>query len=41
MNMLQVSEVRLFGEEEIQQDLYIAICEWPTDTSRILVYGHW
>ncbi|XP_071953874.1 DDB1- and CUL4-associated factor 15-like [Antedon mediterranea] len=37
--MDRVSEVLLFGEEEIQQDLYIAICSWPTDQSKILVYG--
>ena len=39
--ILQVAEVRLFGEEDIQQDLYIAVCEWPTDNTRILVYGYW
>ncbi|XP_038068426.1 DDB1- and CUL4-associated factor 15-like [Patiria miniata] len=37
--MYKVSEVRLFNEEEIQQDLYIAVCSWPTDGSKILVYG--
>ncbi|XP_033636213.1 DDB1- and CUL4-associated factor 15-like [Asterias rubens] len=37
--MLKVSEVRLFSEEEIQQDLYIALCSWPTDSSKVLVYG--
>ena len=37
---IQVSEVRLFGEEEdIQQDLYLAVCSWPTDRSKVLVYG--
>ncbi|XP_022109934.1 DDB1- and CUL4-associated factor 15-like [Acanthaster planci] len=37
--MYKVSEVRLFNEEEIQQDLYIAVCSWPTDSSKVLVYG--
>ncbi|XP_013412885.1 DDB1- and CUL4-associated factor 15 isoform X2 [Lingula anatina] len=38
--MTKVSEVRLFGEEEIQQDLYIAVCQWSTDSRKILVYGY-
>nr|XP_006812606.1 PREDICTED: uncharacterized protein LOC102805067 [Saccoglossus kowalevskii] len=37
--MVKVSEVRLFGEEEIQDDLYIAVCSWPTDASKVFVYG--
>ncbi|XP_033122001.1 DDB1- and CUL4-associated factor 15-like [Anneissia japonica] len=37
--MDRVSEVRLFGDEEIQQDLYIAVCSWPTDQSKVMVYG--
>ncbi|XP_072019398.1 DDB1- and CUL4-associated factor 15-like [Amphiura filiformis] len=38
--MQKVSEVRLFGEEEdIQQDLYLAVCSWPTDASKVMVYG--
>ncbi|XP_014676554.1 PREDICTED: DDB1- and CUL4-associated factor 15-like [Priapulus caudatus] len=36
----KVATVRLFGEEELQQDLYIAVCQWPTDDSQILVYGY-
>ena len=31
----------LFGEEDIQEELYIAVCEWPTDESTVLVYGYW
>ncbi|XP_070562650.1 DDB1- and CUL4-associated factor 15-like [Ptychodera flava] len=37
--MTKVSEVRLFGEEEIQDDLYIAVCSWPTDPTKVFVYG--
>nr|XP_054764093.1 uncharacterized protein LOC129270790 [Lytechinus pictus] len=37
--MEKVSEVGLFGEEEIQQDLYIAICSWPSDSTKVMVYG--
>ena len=33
--------MRLFGEEEIQQDLFIAVCEWPTDDTRIVIHGYW
>ncbi|XP_064624795.1 DDB1- and CUL4-associated factor 15-like [Lineus longissimus] len=36
----QVSEVRLFGEEEISHDLYLAFCEWPRDTSKVLIFGY-
>ncbi|KAK2152086.1 hypothetical protein LSH36_340g06043 [Paralvinella palmiformis] len=36
----KVGEVRLFGEEEIQQDLFIAVCEWPTDDTRIVIHGY-
>ncbi|XP_046374752.1 DDB1- and CUL4-associated factor 15-like [Haliotis rufescens] len=35
-----VSEVRLFGEEDIVQDLFLAFCEWPEDDTKVLVYGH-
>ncbi|GAB1599487.1 DDB1- and CUL4-associated factor 15-like [Argonauta hians] len=35
----KVSEVRLF-ENGIEPDIFIAICEWPADRSKILVYGH-
>lgn len=37
----QVSEVRLFGEEEIEQDVKISICQFPTDSSRIVIHGLW
>ncbi|XP_071484568.1 DDB1- and CUL4-associated factor 15-like [Diadema antillarum] len=37
--MEKVSEVGLFGEEEIQQDLYIAVCSWPSDNTKVMVYG--
>lgn len=38
--VVQVSEVRLF-EDGIEPDIFIAVCEWPADRSKILVYGHW
>ncbi|XP_060075439.1 uncharacterized protein LOC132555113 [Ylistrum balloti] len=36
----KVSEVKLFGEEEVTQDLFISFCEWPQDHSKVLVFGH-
>ena len=36
----QVAEVRLFGEEEIEQDVYITVSEWPDDQSRIIIHGY-
>ncbi|KAK7492891.1 hypothetical protein BaRGS_00015838 [Batillaria attramentaria] len=35
-----ISEVRLFGDEDITQDLFIAYCEWPQDADKIIIYGH-
>ncbi|XP_012941436.1 DDB1- and CUL4-associated factor 15 [Aplysia californica] len=35
-----VSEVRLFGEENIFHSLFIAYCEWPEDRTKITIYGH-
>lgn len=35
-----ISEVRLFGDEDITQDLFIAYCEWPQDSDKIVIYGH-
>jgi hypothetical protein len=36
---LQVSEVRLFGEEDVTQDLFITFCQWQDDSSKVLVLG--
>ncbi|XP_053406182.1 uncharacterized protein LOC123536223 [Mercenaria mercenaria] len=38
--LIKISEVQLFGEQDILQDLYILFCEWPEDRSQVLVFGH-
>ncbi|KAH3853973.1 DDB1- and CUL4-associated factor 15-like [Dreissena polymorpha] len=38
--LVKVSEVQLFGEVEILQDLYIMFCEWPEDRTQVVVFGH-
>ncbi|XP_066563857.1 DDB1- and CUL4-associated factor 15 isoform X2 [Amia ocellicauda] len=35
----QVREVRLFAGEEIYSDLFLTVCEWPSDRSKIVVFG--
>uniref|UniRef100_UPI0037E7AC2C DDB1- and CUL4-associated factor 15 isoform X2 n=1 Tax=Semicossyphus pulcher TaxID=241346 RepID=UPI0037E7AC2C len=35
----QVHHVRLFSGEEIYSDLYLAVCEWPNDHSKIVIFG--
>ncbi|XP_056665461.1 DDB1- and CUL4-associated factor 15-like [Monodelphis domestica] len=34
-----VRQVRLFQEEEIYSDLYLTVCEWPSDANKIIVFG--
>ncbi|XP_029413271.1 DDB1- and CUL4-associated factor 15 isoform X2 [Nannospalax galili] len=34
-----VRQVRLFQDEEIYSDLYLTVCEWPSDTSKVIVFG--
>ncbi|XP_030052759.1 DDB1- and CUL4-associated factor 15 [Microcaecilia unicolor] len=34
-----VREVRLFQDEEIYSDLYLTVCEWPSDSSKIIIFG--
>ncbi len=41
ISFIQVGEVRLFGEEEIQRDLFLVVCEWPTDDTRVVIHGYW
>ena len=36
---LQVHHVRLFAGEEIYSDLYLTVCEWPNDHSKIVIFG--
>ncbi|XP_045622574.1 uncharacterized protein [Procambarus clarkii] len=39
----KVAEVMLFGDQDLQEGLYenifISLCQWPRDLSKILVYG--
>ncbi|XP_030588101.1 DDB1- and CUL4-associated factor 15 [Archocentrus centrarchus] len=35
----QVHHVRLFAGEEIYSDLYLTVCEWPNDQSKIVIFG--
>ncbi|XP_051940908.1 DDB1- and CUL4-associated factor 15 [Hippocampus zosterae] len=35
----QVQYVRLFAGEEIYNDLYLTVCEWPNDHSKIVIFG--
>ena len=39
--LFQVAQVKLFGEEDIQQELFLSLCEWPTDDTRVLIHGYW
>lgn len=36
---MQVRQVRLFQDEEIYSDLYLTVCEWPSDASKVIVFG--
>ncbi|MBN3282374.1 DCA15 factor, partial [Polyodon spathula] len=35
----EVRHVRLFTGEEIYSDLYLTVCEWPSDHSKIIIFG--
>ncbi|XP_037546133.1 DDB1- and CUL4-associated factor 15 [Nematolebias whitei] len=35
----QVHHVQLFAGEEIYSDLYLTVCEWPNDHSKIVIFG--
>ncbi|KAJ8363084.1 hypothetical protein SKAU_G00119150 [Synaphobranchus kaupii] len=35
----QVHHVRLFAGEDIYSDLYLTVCEWPNDHSKIVIFG--
>ncbi|XP_077462301.1 DDB1- and CUL4-associated factor 15 isoform X1 [Stigmatopora argus] len=35
----QVQHVRLFAGEEIYNDLYLTVCGWPYDQSKIVIFG--
>ncbi|ESO88862.1 hypothetical protein LOTGIDRAFT_219013 [Lottia gigantea] len=34
-----VSEVKLFGGDDIFKELFLAFCEWPEDDQKVFVYG--
>uniref|UniRef100_A0A8D0GGG9 DDB1 and CUL4 associated factor 15 n=1 Tax=Sphenodon punctatus TaxID=8508 RepID=A0A8D0GGG9_SPHPU len=34
-----VRQVRLFQDEEIYSDFYLTVCEWPSDSSKVIVFG--
>ncbi|OCT90499.1 DDB1- and CUL4-associated factor 15 [Xenopus laevis] len=34
-----VRQVRLFQDEEIYSDLFLHVCEWPSDSSKVIVFG--
>ncbi|XP_039738768.1 LOW QUALITY PROTEIN: DDB1- and CUL4-associated factor 15, partial [Pteropus medius] len=34
-----VRQVRLFQDEEIYSDLYLTVCEWPSDATKVIVFG--
>ncbi|KAJ4439787.1 hypothetical protein ANN_07915, partial [Periplaneta americana] len=36
----KVSEVMLFGNQGVYSTLFIAVCQWPMDYSRVLIYGN-
>ncbi|KAK7872737.1 hypothetical protein R5R35_011872 [Gryllus longicercus] len=36
----KVSEVMLFGNHGIYSTLFIAVCQWPLDYTRVLIYGN-
>ncbi|UYV64464.1 DCAF15 [Cordylochernes scorpioides] len=35
----KVYEAKLFGDQDISQELKLAVCQWPTDDTKLLVYG--
>ncbi|XP_077379934.1 DDB1- and CUL4-associated factor 15 isoform X2 [Festucalex cinctus] len=35
----QVQYVRLFAGEEIYNDIYLTVCGWPNDQSKIVIFG--
>ncbi|XP_063787187.1 DDB1- and CUL4-associated factor 15 [Pseudophryne corroboree] len=34
-----VRQIRLFQDEEIYSDLFLTVCEWPSDSSKVIVFG--
>ncbi|KAL4238832.1 protein ubiquitination [Mactra antiquata] len=38
--LIKVSEVQLFGQQDILQDLTLLFCQWPEDSTQVLLFGH-
>ena len=36
---VKVSEVRLFGDEDIEEYLFLTVNQWPSVHDRVLVHG--
>uniref|UniRef100_A0A8C5W820 DDB1 and CUL4 associated factor 15 n=1 Tax=Leptobrachium leishanense TaxID=445787 RepID=A0A8C5W820_9ANUR len=34
-----IRQVRLFPDEDIYNDLFLTVCEWPSDGSKVIVFG--
>ncbi|XP_064476464.1 uncharacterized protein LOC135390622 isoform X2 [Ornithodoros turicata] len=37
--LVKVSETTLFGDHKINAELVLAVCQWPVDESKVLIYG--
>lgn len=35
----KVRQVLLFKDQEVYSDLYLTVCEWPSDPSKLIVFG--
>ncbi|XP_072347001.1 DDB1- and CUL4-associated factor 15 [Scyliorhinus torazame] len=35
----KVRQVHLFKDQEVYSDLYLTVCEWPSDPSKLIVFG--
>ncbi|CAB3359272.1 Hypothetical predicted protein [Cloeon dipterum] len=35
----RVAEVTLFKNQGVEENLYISLCQWPNDNSKMLIYG--
>eukprot|EP00062_Callorhinchus_milii_P025501 gi/632986549/ref/XP_007910302.1/ PREDICTED: DDB1- and CUL4-associated factor 15 [Callorhinchus milii] len=35
----QVRQIRLFKDQEVYSDLYLTVCEWPSDPTKLIVFG--
>jgi DDB1- and CUL4-associated factor 15 len=35
----RVAEVTLFKDQGVEENLYLALCQWPNDNTKMLIYG--